>query len=762
LEGYAKTLSGSNYIDHFQYAQTSGIGSGEVFTNCYTTADVTASIEGNRFNMPPSFRQIAYPIGYVGYVDPMTSYPAMITDSVITECYRLSTAVVSPGDLSNGTVKTETEMKTRSTYAGWDFKNIWSISSGAYPTLRPIKPTIELLNTPETTIISESSWEYDPLFTKEASVSIEGVSWLSSNDNKISGSAPEPRSGELEVWTLKITAKREGYDTLILSFQLNVLSKPIPSISVVPTGNSTYVFSGFTSNGKGSLHWNLGDGTEAEGVSFKHTYLHSGRYVVTLIARTPYLSTSVHQEMVVFDDNIMGFAVYRTKYSYTLHVNAGTDTPILTGVPWLSVTGQGNGYVTISGIPDLISYVDKTYDVTLSANGTTYRWEMTVLPPSGWPVAWFDIKTNGPDITVISAPENADRTEFSFYDGLLYQEYGTNETFIHTYYESGSYVITQRVHRNIDGQDAVVEFSRSVTVSVPEPIPSISVTRLGGFTYILDGMASGERNSLKWDLGKGIGKTDPVFMYTFPSSGRFTIGLTASNQYHRSATISHDLIVFDDYPVATANFETRYVCTLPMAAGPDRPSLTGAPWLTVTDNGDGYVTVSGIPVFASNPHETYPVKLSANGTVYEWTITAVPPENWPAAGFEIRTNGLEVTVTSTIIGADIITLCFFDGDDERMLRGTLVYTYSTPGTYTLTQYIRADVGGKPIEMRFSRSVTVFEHVTEPESPGPIVEPKPKPPGSGSGGEDNRLVTMGVIAVGLIAAISSVFIWTRFR
>ena len=55
--------------------------------------------------------------------------------ATVTSSYYDSTTT-GQSDTGKGVGETTANMKTQSTFTGWDFTNIWTIETGSYPTLR--------------------------------------------------------------------------------------------------------------------------------------------------------------------------------------------------------------------------------------------------------------------------------------------------------------------------------------------------------------------------------------------------------------------------------------------------------------------------------------------------------------------------------------------------------------------------------------------------------------------------------------------------
>lgn len=97
---------------------------GGVVINCYSTGPVS---------------------GYTGTIQGLNRLGGLIGDccsgSVTNSYWDSQTAGTSAGPSGRGTAKTTAQMKTQSTYSGWDFTKVWEIVGGDganYPTLRNV------------------------------------------------------------------------------------------------------------------------------------------------------------------------------------------------------------------------------------------------------------------------------------------------------------------------------------------------------------------------------------------------------------------------------------------------------------------------------------------------------------------------------------------------------------------------------------------------------------------------------------------------
>jgi len=236
-----------------------------------------------------------------------------------------------------------------------------------------------------------------------------------------------PTSGTYTV-TQYVYATIDGQSVRMELSKIVVISIPIPvpSISVIHVSGFTFRFDASGSAETTGLLWDLGNGVLRTETEFTHAFPFSGCFEISLTASNQYRFTKITHNVTVSDESPITAVDYKAGYRYTVPVASGTGVPSLIGAAWLSVIAYGDGYVIVSGVPDLVSYVDKNHNVRLSVNGKVYEWTVKVIPPANWPVAGFDFGTDGPNLTVVSTAKNWDRMTFSFYDGDSESDSGCN------------------------------------------------------------------------------------------------------------------------------------------------------------------------------------------------------------------------------------------------------------------------------------------------------------------------------------------------
>ncbi|WP_414596283.1 PKD domain-containing protein [Candidatus Methanoprimaticola sp. MG2] len=216
-----------------------------------------------------------------------------------------------------------------------------------------------------------------------------------------------------------------------------------------------------------------------------------------------------------------------------------------------------------------------------------------------------------------------------------------------------------------------------------------------------------DASSISIDYGDGTSGTGPSSTHTYSRSGSYTVRATASNAAG-SVTSTLIILVADSAPGTSVQYNHEYAFTLGMDTEGVTPSVTGCPFLSVT-TGSNYVKVSGTPSSTSYVGKTYDVTLTAGSYTLSWKLTVTEGSTVPTAGFSFETDGLTVTVTSTASNADVTFYRWTEGGSfVQSNTGTTKYTYSGPGTYTVTQRVTATIDGQTVTDEFSATVTVTD------------------------------------------------------
>ena len=439
-------------------------------------------------------------------------------------------------------------------------------------------------------------------------------------------------------------------------------------------------------------------------------------------------------------------------WSYTPEITAdGVLAPdaiiSVAGASWLSVLGN-----VLSGTPDVVG----SYDVVVSAlvRGVTVTQEFTII-----------VVQDAIRITSTTSMISISSGTLWQYN-VIVSESGTTLSITgvpwlsvtgNTISGTAPIPIDDTSVWNLTVTASKVGFVSATqnvqfTVSKPQesdaiPVPLILVTHMGGMTYRFDGSASSDTSDLRWDFGNGTLGTGVIVENTFSHSGAYKVILSASNEYG-VATDEKRVLIIDSSPIKAAFFAQPYYYTVAIDTQSVTPVLTGASWLSISDYGDDYVTMHGVPLSTLFVGQTYNVVLSAGGETKEWPITVRGGTGWPIPGFSASVNGMTVSVVSSAINADYIFYSYSEGGSSYPSSGNSTYTYSNPGTYKITQTVRTTVNGVPVTNDFSLLVIIASPSVIPDEPTP-------PPDEGGETLFDKLTEPGVLVCMVLAVISAI-------
>lgn len=282
---------------------------------------------------------------------------------------------------------------------------------------------------------------------------------------------------------------------------------------------------------------------------------------------------------------------------------------------------------------------------------------------------------------------------------------------------AGSY--TLEITASKDGYTSATE---KVIIVVSDEPASQDAPRITDFGYTVStgnayritfDVTAVDASSISIDYGDGTSGTGSSSTHTYSRSGSYTVRATASNAAG-SVTSTLNILVADSVPGTSVQYNHEYAFTLGIDTEGVTPSVTGCPFLTAT-TGSNYVKVSGTPSSTSYVGKTYDVTLTVGSYVLTWNLTVTEGSTVPTAGFSFETDGLTVTVTSTASNADVTFYQWTEGGSfVQSNTGTTKYTYSGPGTYTVTQRVTATIDGQTVTDEFSATVTVTDAGEGPE------------------------------------------------
>ena len=389
-----------------------------------------------------------------------------VAPTPVTSYYSETATLIGSTIGANGTKLTTAQLKSGSSFVGWNFTTVWKMDAN-HPVLRVKEVTIS--SSPVLTVVSGQTWTYTPSIAVSGYVlEVSGASWLSASGPTVAGTAPTVTGSQDFVVTVK--ASLAGYITGQQTFTITVSAEqtytelPVAAATATKSAWWTYDFNASTSQRYTTISWDFGDGATSNALNVSHMYRASGAYTYTMTA-TNNIGNDVFTGTIIVSDDVPSYtAAYGRPYTYTLEIETNGNVPTVSGAAWLSVTDYGPNHVTVSGTSSSTSHVGKTYNIVLTIGEETVKWPVTVSTGSEWPVPGFTVTSNGLTVKITSTATNADYTFYRFMaDGSYVQ---TGPTTQYTYTAAGTYIITQLVRSNVDGQTVTEEFSRTITVSI--------------------------------------------------------------------------------------------------------------------------------------------------------------------------------------------------------------------------------------------------------------------------------------------------------
>jgi PKD repeat protein len=343
-----------------------------------------------------------------------------------------------------------------------------------------------------------------------------------------------------------------------------------------------------------------------------------------------------------------------------------TDTS--TGIidEWLWDFGDGN--TSTSQNPSHTYAADGDYTVTLTifnqSGSLSHDETVSVAVP---PVADFSFDASGLDVTFTDLSSGTvDSWLWDFGDGST----STAQNPGHAFVAGGAYTVSLTV-TNAGGQDTM---NRLVEVA-PVPSAGFSVSA-NGLEVTFTDTSTGTIDDWSWDFGDGNGSTAQNPTHTYAGVGTFTVALTVSN------VSSLDTYEMDVSVAAVPTAHFTYSASVLTVDFTD--ASTGTIDLWEWDFGDGNSSTDQNPSHTYAAAGEYTVNLTVSNVSSTDTHTEiVRVAETPTAAFGAVVNGLTVTFTDTSLG-DIDQWLWDFGDGFNSSLQNPVYTYSTPGDYTVS------------------------------------------------------------------------------
>lgn len=457
-----------------------------------------------------------------------------------------------------------------------------------------------------------------------------------------------------------------------------------------------------TSSGATSFHWNYGDGTQSDTAAALHGHTWNNfqgpgtaSFPITLTAMSDLgCSNSAAATVQVFpqvtaafiadsagcapmDPGFINLSTGANSFQWTFGDGSGS----LQQDPLHAYANQGLNDIVVH--PFLI--VSSAFGCSDTANA-----DILVHPA---PIAQFVASpTTGcsPAVTAFNdLTIGATSLTWMFGDGTF--QNGAPGNTSHTYINPGTAPATFTARLT-----ATSPFGCTDTVSVPvEVYPGLTAQfqlpaeACSPAVVILEDQGQGGVQWL-WDMGDGTTLVGQQVSHTYVNTGTtdvvFTVILTATSAYGCPATVQHSITV---HPLPNASFlATPFGQTFPAATVTINNTTTTGQWNYTWTYGDGasFTGISPLPHTYSS-WGTYVIALtvqsgSCSDTATQ-TIVIDPP--LPTASFIGSGEGC-APFTVPFINTSLLGVGFQwqFGDGGTSIATEPVYTYNTPGTYTIT------------------------------------------------------------------------------
>ena len=499
-------------------------------------------------------------------------------------------------------------------------------------------------------------------------------------------------------------ATTSGYNIVLTpaaNFTANTTSGILP-VTVQFTDTST--------NNPTSWNWNFGDGSISTQQNPTHTYTTPGTYNVTLTATNGDGNTTMtlNNYITIYAIPVANFTANITNGSEPLNVRfTDNSTGVITNYNW----NFGDGFTGTTNNPAQPYSIIHTY-----TNPGTYTVTETVTGPGGTntltqtdyitvnyppPIAKFTANiTNGTAPLSIQFNDNSTGNitsyNWNFGDGST----STQENPTHTYTTPGTYNVTEIVTA-LGGNNT---YTQNVAIYWPAPVAAFSANNTQGTAPLqiqFNDNSTGNITSYNWNFGDQTPNstlTNPTHTYTTP--GTYTITETVTGPGGTNTTTQTNYITIN-YPTPIANFTANTTNgTAPLNVQFNDQStgnITSYNWnfgdqtpnSTLTNPTHTYTTPGTYTIT-----ETVTGPGGTNTTTQTNYITINYPT--PIANFTANTtNGtapLNIQFNDQSTG-NITSYNWNFGDQTP--NSTLTnptHTYTTPGTYTITETVTGPGG----------------------------------------------------------------------
>jgi PKD repeat protein len=441
-----------------------------------------------------------------------------------------------------------------------------------------------------------------------------------------------------------------------------------------------------------SVNWHFGDGNTSNEPAPEHTYAAAGMYDVTLFANNSCGTDSLTQTVTIIDPIDPGFTADTLQGCPGLMVTY-TDTTSGNPVSWLWQFEGGQPSTDTVQNPVVTYDTSGSFQTTLivtTASGTSDTLtQNNYIQIDSLPLAGFDIQYTLGNTT-------AEFTNTSLHADSLYWDFGdgsnsTEENPDHDFGMDGSYTITL-IAVGECGSDTLSQNLEVITL----PEAGIMVDTTNGcapLSITAESTSSSNTDSISW-LAPGAtpdSSLEDMPVFTYDTAGSYTLTLIATNEAG-SDTATVDITVGEG---PTAAFSFDYILGEATVSFTNQSSNADD---YLWDFGNGNTSNEQDPDFDFGMDGIYSITLIASNECGNDTTTQqVEIVTLPTAVFTLTSNQgcIPFTVSpqeNASANTDTWQWIADGATPDASSEQNPVFTYDTPGSYTLTLIVSNEAG----------------------------------------------------------------------
>lgn len=452
-----------------------------------------------------------------------------------------------------------------------------------------------------------------------------------------------------------------------------------------------------------SYEWDFGDGTTSTTPNPTHTF-GAGQYDIRLVITTAggCTDTAIVPKGITSSVKPIPNFIATPRDVCAFQEVFFTDLTTGTVTSWYWEFGDGG---TSTDQNPIYRYQDTGYfDVKLRVcnagccDTITFKNYIHITPPIANFVVSFDCN-NRLSKTFTDKSIGADEWNWNFGDGTT----STLQNPIHTYADTGTYIVTLRVKNYITG----CEHSKSQTIVIINEKANFTVSdsvicKYTPVTFSVIGIKLSNIAAFSWDFGDGTTGAGPAITHIYNVSGKYTVRLIVTDIQGCADTLTKALYIQVDGPTAAFTPGVSGSCLLTTIPFTDNSTNDGTHPITtwIWNYGDGIIDTLTAPPFkhlySSTGNYTVSLKVIDSKGCTDSSILAIPLLiSKPIAYFiavdtlSCPTKNIQFVDSSSFIG-NIYFWDFGDGNTSTLMHPA--HAYTADGLYTIKLFI-TDVNG---------------------------------------------------------------------